>query len=48
MYHDTNEIKTSRNEALIRTSRLRGLLGHIDITTTPDIRIKRVSHPWQG
>jgi hypothetical protein len=45
MYHDANEIKTSRNEASIPTGRLWDLLGCIDITTALEFRIKRVPHP---
>jgi hypothetical protein len=45
MYHDADEIKTIRNEALIPTGRLRDLLNHINITTPPEFRIKRVLRP---
>jgi hypothetical protein len=45
MYHDADEIKTTRNEALIPTGRLRNLLNRIDITTLLEFRIKRVPHP---
>jgi hypothetical protein len=45
MYRDADEIKTTRNEAPIPTSRLRDLLNHMDITTLPEFRIKRVSCP---
>jgi hypothetical protein len=45
MYHDADELKSFRNEALIPTRRLRGLLGHIGISTAPEFRIKRVPHP---
>jgi hypothetical protein len=41
-YHDADEIKTSRNEAMITTIRLRDLLNCLDITTPPEFRIKRV------
>jgi hypothetical protein len=43
-FHDADEIKTARNEALIPTSRLRDLLNHLNITTHPEFRIKRVPH----
>jgi hypothetical protein len=42
MYCEADEIKTAGNEALIPTSKLRDLLNHIDITTPPEFRIKRV------
>jgi hypothetical protein len=44
MYHNTDEIKTTRNEAPIPTDRLRDLLNCINITTPPDFIIKRVPH----
>jgi hypothetical protein len=48
MFHDTNEIKTAGNEALIPTGRLRDLLSHLNITTHPEFRIKRVPcHGWE-
>jgi hypothetical protein len=47
MYHDADEIKTTRNEALIPTGRLRDLLNCLDITTLLEFRIKRVSCPGQ-
>jgi hypothetical protein len=47
MYHEANEIKTFGNEALIPTNRLRDLLGHIDITTAPEFKIKRVTRQGQ-
>jgi hypothetical protein len=40
MYHDTDEIKTAGNEALIPIGRLRDLLNRIDITTLLEFRIK--------
>jgi hypothetical protein len=47
-FHDANEIKTARNEALISTSRLRDLLNYLNFTTHPEIRIKRVLRPgWE-
>jgi hypothetical protein len=48
MYHDADEIKTTRNDAPIPTGKLRDLLNCIDITTPPEIRIKRVPLPgWE-
>jgi hypothetical protein len=44
-FHDADEIKTFRNEALIPTGRLRDLLNHINITTPPEFRIKRIPRP---
>jgi hypothetical protein len=44
-FHDTDEIKTFRNEAPIPTGRLRDLLNRINITTPPEFKIKRISHP---
>jgi hypothetical protein len=44
-FHDTDEIKTFGNEALIPTGRLRDLLNRINITTPPEFRIKRIPHP---
>jgi hypothetical protein len=45
MFHDANEIKTFRNEALIPTNRLRDLLNCINIATPPEFRIKRILCP---
>jgi hypothetical protein len=45
MYCDVDEIKSTRNEGLIPTSRLRDLLNRIDITTLPECRIKKVLCP---
>jgi hypothetical protein len=45
MYHDTDEIRTARNEAPIPTGTLRDLLNCCDITTPPEFRIKRVPRP---
>jgi hypothetical protein len=45
IFHDTDEIKTFGDEALIPTSRLRVLLKHINITTPPEFRIKRIPRP---
>jgi hypothetical protein len=42
MFRDADEIKTARNEAPIPTSRLRDLLNHLNITTHPEFRMKRV------
>jgi hypothetical protein len=45
IFHDADEIKNFRDEALIPTGRLRDLLKHINITTLPEFRIKRISRP---
>jgi hypothetical protein len=45
MFHDADEIKTFGNEALIPTGGLRDLLNHINITTPPEFRIKRILCP---
>jgi hypothetical protein len=45
MFRDTDEIKTTGNEAPIPTDRLRDLLNHLNITTHPEFRIKRVPRP---
>jgi hypothetical protein len=47
MFCDADEIKTSGNEAPIPTSRLRDFLNHLNITTQPEFRIKRVPCPGQ-
>jgi hypothetical protein len=44
-FHDADEIKIFGNEALIPTGRLRDLLNHINITTPPVFRIKRIPCP---
>jgi hypothetical protein len=44
-YCDADEIKTFGDEAPIPSSRLRDLLNHIDITTPPEFKIKRVPCP---
>jgi hypothetical protein len=44
-FHDADEIKTFGNEAPIPTGRLRDLLNHINITTPPEFRIKRIPRP---
>jgi Asp-tRNA(Asn)/Glu-tRNA(Gln) amidotransferase A subunit family amidase len=44
-FRNTDEIKTARNEASIPTDRMRDLLNHLNITTPPEFRIKRVPHP---
>jgi hypothetical protein len=46
-FHDADEIKTFGDEASIPTGRLRDLLNHINITTPPEFRIKRIPHPSQ-
>jgi hypothetical protein len=45
MFHDANKIKTFGNEAPIPTGILRDLLNHINITTPPEFRIKRIPCP---
>jgi hypothetical protein len=45
IFHDANEIKTFGDESPIPTGRLRDLLQHINITTPPEFRIKRILHP---
>jgi hypothetical protein len=42
-FRNADEVKTARNEAPIPTGRLRDLLNHLNITTQPEFRIKRVS-----
>jgi hypothetical protein len=44
-FHDADEIKTFGDEAPIPTGRLRDLLYHINITTPPEFRIKRILCP---
>jgi hypothetical protein len=44
-FHDTDEIKTFGDEAPIPTGRLGDLLNHINITTPPEFRIKRIPYP---
>jgi hypothetical protein len=46
-FHDADEIKTFGNEAPIPIGRLRDLLNHINITTPPEFRIKRIPCPGQ-
>jgi hypothetical protein len=45
IFHDADEIKTFGDEAPISTGRLKDLLQHIDTTTPPEFRIKRIPHP---
>jgi hypothetical protein len=45
IFHDGNTIKTFGEEAPIPTGRLRDLLQHINITTPPEFRIKRIPRP---
>jgi hypothetical protein len=47
IFQDTDEIKTFGDEAPIPTGRLRDLLQHINITTPPEFRIKRIPLPGQ-
>jgi hypothetical protein len=44
-FHDADEIKIFGDEAPIPTGRLRDLLKHINITTPPELRIKRIPRP---
>jgi hypothetical protein len=44
IFHDADEIKTFGDEAPIPNGRLRGLLKHINITTLPEFRIRRIPH----
>jgi hypothetical protein len=44
-FHDADEIKTFGDEAPMPTARLRDLLNHINITTPPELRIKRIPRP---
>jgi hypothetical protein len=44
-FHDADEIITFGNEAPIPTGRLWDLLNHINITTPPEFRIKRIPRP---
>jgi hypothetical protein len=45
IFHNADEIKTFGDEAPIPTGRLRDLLQHINITTPPEFRIKRIPRP---
>jgi hypothetical protein len=45
IFHDVDEIKSFGDEAPIPTCRLRDLLKHINITTPPEFRIKRILRP---
>jgi hypothetical protein len=45
VFHDADEIKTFEDEAPIPTGRLRDLLKHINISTPPEFRIKRIPCP---
>jgi hypothetical protein len=48
MFREADEIKTARNEAIIPIGRLKDLLNHLNITTQPEFRIKRVPCPgWE-
>jgi hypothetical protein len=42
MYRDANEVESFGAKSLILTGRLRALLEHLGITTTPRYRIKKV------
>jgi hypothetical protein len=43
MYRDADEVESFRAESPVITGRLRALLEHLGITTTPRYRIKEVS-----
>jgi hypothetical protein len=45
MYRDADEVESFRAEAPVPIGRLRALLEHLGITTTPRYRIKEVLHP---
>jgi hypothetical protein len=45
IFNDADEIKTFGDEATIPTGRLRDLLKHINISTPPEFRIKRIPCP---
>jgi hypothetical protein len=45
IFHDANKIKTFGDEAPTPTGRLRDLLNHLNITTPPEFRIKRIPCP---
>jgi hypothetical protein len=45
IFHYADEIKTFGDEAPIPTGRLRELLNHINITTLPEFKIKRIPRP---
>jgi hypothetical protein len=45
IFHDADEIKTFGDEAPIPTGKLRDLLKHINITTPPEFKIKRIPRP---
>jgi hypothetical protein len=44
MYRDADEVESFGAEAPVLTGRLRALLEHLSITTTPRYRIKQVPH----
>jgi hypothetical protein len=45
MYRDADEVESFGAESLILAGKLRALLEHLGITTTPRYRIKEVLHP---
>jgi hypothetical protein len=45
MYRDADEVESFRAKAPVLTGRLRALLEHLGITTTPRYQIKEVPHP---
>jgi hypothetical protein len=44
-FHEADEIKTFGDEALVPTGKLRDLMNHINITTPPELKIKRIMRP---
>jgi hypothetical protein len=47
-FHEADEIKTFGDEALVPTGKLRDLMNHINITTPPELKIKRIMRPgWE-
>jgi hypothetical protein len=47
MYRDADEVESYRIEAPVLAGRLRALLEHLGITTTPRYRIKEVPRSGQ-
>jgi hypothetical protein len=45
MYRDADEVESFGTEALVLAGKLRALLEHLGITTTPRYKIKEVPHP---
>jgi hypothetical protein len=46
-YQDADEVESFRAKGPVPTGRLRALLEHLGITTTPRYGIKEVPRPWQ-